>query len=64
MSDDIVTRLREDGQCTDEGCCGLCFSYPRKCQLCEAADEIERLRAELAHAQSEIARLERLAANG
>lgn len=62
MSDDIVTRLREcichegfvknnrvDPKCDHDGL------------RADAADEIERLRTELAHAQSEVARLERLA---
>ena len=56
MSDDIVTRLREYEAITDN-------AYVINA-LVAAADEIERLRAELAHAQTEIARLERLASNG
>ena len=57
MTDDIVTRLR--GLACPE--CGLPSTHNH---FDEAADEIERLRAELAHAQSEVARLERLATNG
>lgn len=56
MSDGIVTRLRNWHTDHDS-------AFPRPIDL-EAADEIERLRAELAHAQSEVARLERLATNG
>ena len=60
MSDDIVTRLRKPVQHT--------FVFGNIEQVNDerhaAADEIERLRAELAHAQTEIARLERLATNG
>lgn len=66
MSDDIATRLRESWN--DEYlCCLGCFGenyHETDCVTQNAADEIERLRAELAHAQTEIARLERLASNG
>ena len=51
MSDDIVTRLREQMQGCDN----------RNCEGCEveaeAADEIERLRLEMREARSEIQRL-------
>lgn len=59
MTDDIVTRLRNAVPVL------MRVDYPLTAeafQMC--ADEIERLRAELAHAQTEIARLERLATNG
>lgn len=56
MTDDIVTRLRDYLAIVDHA-----FVWN---ELSEAADEIERLRKELTHARSEIARLERLASNG
>ena len=56
MTDDIVTRLRDYLAIVDHA-----FVWN---ELSNAAYEIERLRTELAHAQTEIARLERLATNG
>ncbi len=43
MADDIVTRLREVA-CDNRGC-----GNEPHCRLCDAADEIERLRAEVAY---------------
>jgi hypothetical protein len=40
MSDDIVTRLR------DNCACGITDEFGIVCTFCTAADEIERLRAE------------------
>jgi hypothetical protein len=58
MSDDIVTRLHENCGCSG----GEEFGY--NCTNCEAADEIERLRAEILEINllwnADKARLERL----
>lgn len=48
MTDDIVTRLREVA--CDNRWCG---NDPH-CRLCDAADEIERLREELEASQSAV----------
>jgi NADH:ubiquinone oxidoreductase subunit F (NADH-binding) len=53
VSDDIVTRLRI--ACREEGA-----EYCGKCQPCEAADEIERLRAELEESQMTVRALHKL----
>lgn len=51
MSDDIVTRLRENMQgCENQNCLG--------CEIeSEAADEIERLRSEMVKLEAEILEL-------
>lgn len=54
MADDIVTRLR------NEVCeCGYSASFNElhKCLWCEAADDIEDLRAELAECQRQYIKL-------
>ena len=45
MTDDIVTRLRENCDTTD--CVNVRSIDLVKCDNCEAADEIERLRSEI-----------------
>lgn len=44
MSDDIVTQLQNECQCSDD-----CRAVNDPCISMRAADEIERLRAEVAH---------------
>lgn len=48
MTDDIVTRLRENCETTD--CVNVRSIALVKCDSCKAADEIERLRRCLQHA--------------
>jgi transketolase len=50
MTDDIVTRLRENCETTD--CVNVRSIAFVKCDNCEAADEIERLRKELTTEQT------------
>lgn len=63
MNDDIVTRLRGKEHGDNDLRCKSCDSFCCHCELCdccleilevclEAADEIERLRAELKEAQN------------
>jgi hypothetical protein len=52
MTDDIVTRLREN--CDTSDCVNVRSIALVKCDNCEAADEIERLRTELAHTKQQL----------
>lgn len=56
MNDDIVTRLRKL-------CRGEVASY-RDCPYCQAADEIERLRAEYEHCRLQMLMYQRIAELG
>ena len=55
MTDDIVTRLREN--CDTSDCVNVRSIALVKCNNCEAADEIEYLRNEIAEMHSEYQKL-------